>query len=238
LRRTPGTRPPQPARWTSTHARSSATSRNSKTTDDTPLPDSEPTLLTWGLTGNIACGKSAVEALLRERGIPVIDADQVARDVVAPGQPTLEAIAARFGRELLQADGSLDRAALGAIVFADEAARRDLEALTHPPIIAETLRRVASLAAVGHELAVVSAALMVESGSYAGYAGLLVVTCDQQIQLQRLMNRDRLSREDALARVDSQLGQQEKASYADAVVDNSGSLADLELAVGQWLESR
>jgi len=79
---------------------------------------------------------------------------------------------------------------------------------------------------------------MVESGSYAGYAGLLVVTCDQQIQLQRLMNRDRLSREDALARVDSQLGQQEKASYADAVVDNSGSLADLELAVGQWLESR
>jgi dephospho-CoA kinase len=189
------------------------------------------------LTGNIACGKSAVEALLRERGIPVIDADQVARDVVAPGQPTLEAITARFGTELLQADGSLDRAALGGIVFADEAARRDLEALTHPPIIAETLRRVAGLAAAGHELAVVSAALMVESGSYAGYAGLLVVTCDQQVQLQRLTDRDSLSREDALARVDSQLSQQNKASYADAVIDNSGSPADLEWRVVQWLES-
>lgn len=189
------------------------------------------------MTGNIACGKSAVEALLRERGIPVIDADQVARDVVAPGQPTLEAITARFGTELLQADGSLDRAALGGIVFADEAARRDLEALTHPPIIAETLRRVAGLAAAGHELAVVSAALMVESGSYAGYAGLLVVTCDQQVQLQRLTDRDSLSREDALARVDSQLSQQNKASYADAVIDNSGSPADLEWRVVQWLES-
>jgi len=192
-------------------------------------------VLTWGLTGNIACGKSAVEALLLERGIPVIDADQVSRDVVAPGQPTLTAISERFGSDVLGEDGSLNRPALGAIVFQDPQARRDLEAITHPPIIAETLRRLAALSTAGHELAVVSAALMVESGSYRGYAGLLVVTCDEQLQLQRLMARDELSESEARARINSQLSQQEKAAIADQVIDNSGSQLELESKVTTWL---
>ncbi len=193
-------------------------------------------MLTWGLTGNIACGKSAVEALLLERGIPVIDADQVSRDVVSPGQPALAAITERFGRVVLREDGSLNRPALGAIVFQDPQARGDLEAITHPPIIAETLRRLASLSTAGHKLAVVSAALMVESGSYKGYAGLLVVTCDEQLQLQRLMAREELSESEARARIDSQLSQQEKAAIADRVIDNSGNRLELESQVIAWLE--
>jgi len=193
-------------------------------------------VLTWGLTGNIACGKSAVEALLLERGIPVIDADQVSRDVVSPGQPALAAITERFGSAVLREDGSLNRPALGAIVFQDPQARRELEAITHPPIIAETLRRLASLSTAGHKLAVVSAALMVESGSYKGYAGLLVVTCDEQLQLQRLMGRDELSESEARARIDSQLSQEEKAAIADCVIENSGSRLELESQVIAWLE--
>ena len=200
------------------------------------MPGQELALLTWGLTGNIACGKSAVEVLLLERGIPVIDADQVARDVVKAGQATLEAIAQRFGNEVIQADGSLDRPALAAIVFNDASARAELEAITHPPIIAETMRRLASLESAGHKLAVVSAALMVESGSYAGYAGLLVVTCSEKKQLSRLMERDGLSAQDARARMDSQLSQHKKASLADRVLDNSGTPAELELQVCRWLE--
>ncbi len=199
-------------------------------------PDSESTLLTWGLTGNIACGKSAIEALLRERGIPVIDADQVARDVVAPGQPALAAIKACFGDEVILADGSLDRAALGAIVFEDPERRRELESLTHPPIIAETLRRLAGLASAGHRFAVVSAALMVESGSYQSYAGLAVVTCAPAEQLRRVVQRDGLSTAEAQARIDSQLGQDHKAALANVVFDNSGSHADLERQVERWLD--
>jgi len=220
----------------STRERSSATSRNSKTTDGSAQsPDSEPKLLTWGLTGNIACGKSAVEILLRERGIPVIDADQVARDVVAPGQPTLQAISERFGPEVILDDGSLNRPALGAIVFKDSAARRELEAITHPPIIAETMRRLAALDAAGHQAAVVSAALMVESGSHAAYSGLLVVTCPAEQQLGRLMSRDDLSLEEARARIGSQLDPEKKAALADFVIDNSGSLAELSRQVDLWL---
>ena len=161
----------------------------------------------------------------------------MSRDVVALGQATLAAISARFGDAVLQKDGSLNRPALGAIVFKDPHARRDLEAITHPPIIAETLRRVGDLATAGHEIAVVSAALMVESGSYQGYAGLLVVTCTERLQLQRLMARDGLPEREAQARVDSQLSQADKAALADCVIDNGGSLAALTTQVDTWLGS-
>jgi dephospho-CoA kinase len=167
--------------------------------------------------------------------LPVIDADQVSRDVVAPGEATLSAISARFGSAVLQGDGSLDRAALGAIVFEDQEARQDLEALIHPPIIAETMRRIAALAAAGHALAIVSAALMVESGSYKGYAGLLVVTCEEQEQLRRLMARDGLDERQARARIGSQLSQKEKAAVANVIIDNSGERDELEVQVEAWL---
>ncbi len=192
-------------------------------------------MLTYGLTGNIACGKSAVESILREQGIPVIDADQVARDVVAPGQPTLTLISERFGQQILCQDGSLDRGKLGALVFADPSARKDLEAITHPAIISETLQRLQQLEQKGECLAVVSAALMVESGSYRAYAGLLLVTCDVEQQLQRLMTRDGLSQQAASARIDSQMDPASKAELADRTFDNSGPIGALEPQVLSWL---
>jgi len=193
-------------------------------------------LIVWGLTGNIACGKSAVEAVLRAKSIPVIDADHIAREVVEPGQPALAEIAAGFGGGVLLADGRLDRPALAAIVFGDIDARRRLEAITHPRIIGATLERLAQLESEGHVLAVVSAALMIESGSYRNYAGLAVVTCPEHLQLERLQRRDGLSAEDAMGRIRSQRAQGEKAALADVVFDNSRELEDLQAAVIKWLD--
>ncbi|MBN93676.1 MAG: dephospho-CoA kinase [Deltaproteobacteria bacterium] len=192
-------------------------------------------MLVWGLTGNIACGKSAVEDVLRAQGVPVIDADVIARQVVAPGQPALAEIKEAFGSEVLLPDGQLNRAALGDIVFGDGEARQRLEAITHPQIIGRIFESLADLQADGHALAVVSAALMVESGSYRNYAGLAVVTCPEALQLQRLRLRDGLSENDALARIRSQRAQEDKAALADVVFDNSEDLLSLQSAVERWL---
>ncbi len=192
-------------------------------------------MLVWGLTGNIACGKSAVEDVLRAQGVPVIDADVIARQVVAPGQPALAEIKEAFGSEVLLPDGQLNRPALGDIVFGDGEARQRLEAITHPQIIGRIFESLADLQADGHALAVVSAALMVESGSYRNYAGLAVVTCPEALQLQRLRLRDGLSENDALARIRSQRAQEDKAALADVVFDNSEDLLSLQSAVERWL---
>lgn len=184
-----------------------------------------------GLTGGIACGKSAVARMLRARGVPVIDADQVSRRVVAPGEPALEAIAERFGAGVLQADGSLDRAALGAIVFADPAARRALEAITHPAIRARVARWLQDRAAAGEAAAVVEAALLVEGGGYRLYPELIVVTCDPATQLARLQARDGFDAAAARQRLEAQLPAAEKARHATEHIVNDGSLADLEQAV-------
>ena len=189
----------------------------------------------WGLTGNIACGKSTVERMIRDAGVPVIDADQVAREIVEPGSEALGEIVARFGEDVLGPGGRLDRPKLGSIVFSDEAARADLEGITHPRIHACIAEKLGRLAAEGIPLAVVSAALMVESGSYTLYAGIVVVTCPEVTQLARLQSRDGLSRNDALARVQSQLPQSEKAALASRVVDNGGELSDTKDQVEAWL---
>jgi dephospho-CoA kinase len=177
----------------------------------------------WGLTGNIACGKSAVEAMLREAGLPVIDMDRVARDVVEPGRPALHDIRAAFGDEVLHPDGWLDREALGRVIFADAGARKRLEAITHPRIFEQTAAELADLERTGQASAVVSAALMVESGNHVAYHGLAVVTCPEDVQLRRLLARDGADRERALARIRSQLPQADKAALADFVIDNGGA---------------
>ena len=192
-------------------------------------------MIVWGLTGNIACGKSTVEGMLREASVAVIDADQVARDVVAPGEPALGEIVERFGEHVLHDDGSLDRPALGAIVFADPSARAALEAITHPRIHQRTFELLTDLSAQGVPLAVVSAALMIESGSSKNYAGLLVVTCPEEAQLQRLRSRDDFSEADALARIRSQMPQAEKAAQADHVIDNSGNIEATRAQLETWL---
>ena len=190
----------------------------------------------WGLTGNIACGKSAVEAMLRTAGCVVIDADQVARDVVEPGEPGLAEIVEAFGAEMLLPDGSLDRTALGQFVFSDPDARKRLEEITHPRIHTRIAERLGALAQQGCALAVVSAALMVESGSYRNYAGLLVVTCPEDLQIARLRARDGLSEADARSRIDSQLPQGEKVALADEVIDNGGDLSTTGAQVRAWLD--
>lgn len=177
---------------------------------------------TIGLTGGIACGKSTVAALLRARGVPVIDADQVSREVVAPPSPALDEIAARFGPEVIRADGTLDRKALGAKVVGDPAARRDLEAITHPRIRAAIDAALARLAAEGHPMAAVEAALMVETGSYRIYDALLVVSASPEVQLRRLMSREGLDEAAARAWLATQLPLSEKEKVATAVIINDG----------------
>ncbi len=190
----------------------------------------------WSLTGNIGCGKGVVERRLANRGVPVIDADQVAREVVAPGEPALAEVVRVFGPKVLRPDGSLDRPALGARVFADPGRRKALEAILHPAIAARTQERLSVLRSRGHPLAVVSAALSVETGSWRLYDGLLVVTCPEENQRARLMVRDGLDAAAAQARISAQLPQAEKASLASTVFVNDGSVEELGIRVDAWLD--
>ncbi len=184
-------------------------------------------MLRVGLTGSIAVGKSYVSGVLRELGCRVVDADEVARRVVEPGTEGLRRVVEAFGAEVLRADGTLDRARLGAAVFGDEGKRRLLNSLLHPLIIAEqdeTLRRWEQEEPRG--IGVVDAALMIESGGHARFDRLVVVHCRPEVQLERLMRRNGLTREEAAARVAAQMPQGEKLRYADFKIDTSGGYED------------
>jgi dephospho-CoA kinase len=179
-----------------------------------------------GLTGGIATGKSTVAAAFRDLGAVVIDADVLAREVVEPGQPAYEEIVAAFGRGILDADGRIDRKALGAVVFADPVERRRLEAITHPRIRERLRAKLAELAERGFEGVVIfDAALMIESGNYRQMDRLVVVVASEEAQLERQRARDRTSAEDAARRIRSQMPLAQKAELADHVIDNSGDLA-------------
>jgi len=187
-----------------------------------------------GLTGNIGSGKSTVARMLGELGADVIDADQVARDVVKPGLPAFDEIVAEFGPVSLAKDGTIDRKALGAHVFGDPLARRRLEAITHPRIAMETQRRIgASKAAV----VVYEATLLVENGIHKGLDGLIVVTSPEAQQVARVVARDGMAEEEVERRLAAQLPAAKKAAEADWVVKNEGSLADLQRQVeAVWKE--
>ena len=180
----------------------------------------------WGLTGNIGSRKTTVGRMLSARGIPVVDADQVAREVVEPGRPALREIASRFPGVLLP-DGSLDRKALAARVFADPAEREALNRIVHPRIAEEVAGRMAALAAAGEKIAVYEAALIVENRLQQGLDGLIVVSAPPETQIARLRLREGMSEGEARARIASQLTQVEKARHATVVIDNSGSEAEL-----------
>lgn len=201
-----------------------------------------------GLTGGIATGKSTFSALLRARGAPVVDADALARAVVAPGSATLAEIARAFGPELLQADGSLDRKRLGDRVFADPAARRRLEAITHPAIRAAMLAETLRLAGEGHALVFYDAPLLYEVGLDAVLDAVVVVWAPPELQRRRLVDRDGLSPAEADARLAAQLPVDDKAARADVVIENVGAegelgpkadrlLADLRQGLGRRLPS-
>ena len=179
-------------------------------------------MLRVGLTGSIAVGKSYVAGVLRELGCRVMDADETARAVVAAGTPGLRAVAETFGGEVIAADGTLDRARLGRIVFADERKRLLLNSLLHPYIIEAQDAQLRSWEAEdAHGVAVVDAALMIESGGYRRFDKLIVVHCRPEIQLERLMRRNNLTEAEASARVQSQMPQDEKKRYADYLIDTS-----------------
>ena len=178
-----------------------------------------------GLTGGIATGKSTVAETLRALGAEVIDADQLAREVVAPGEPALTEIVREFG-EVRNADGTLDRKKLGAIVFNDTARRKRLEAITHPAIRERFLTRLAELQARGFEgLVFFDAPVMIESGNYRNMDRLVVVFTDEATQRERLVARDGMAPTEARARMATQMPVVDKAKLADYVIDNTGDRA-------------
>ena len=184
-------------------------------------------MLKVGLTGSIAVGKSFVLRTLAELGCHVIDADDIARTVVAPGSAGLKSVTQAFGEGFLQPDGALDRAKLGSIVFSDEQRRAQLNSILHPLIIAaqdDQIREIESQDPTG--IVVIDAALMIESGGYRRLDKLIVVHCRPEIQLDRLMSRENLSREAAEQRIASQMPQAEKIKYADFLIDTSEGFED------------
>jgi len=190
-----------------------------------------------GLTGGIASGKSTVAARWRERGVRVIDADVVAREVVAPGEPALAAIARTFGEELLLPDGSLDRARLGAIVFADAGALKRLNALTHPAILARVGAALASAQREGLPWIVYEAALILENGLSPGLTRLVAVITEPARQIERAMARDRLDERAARQRLAAQTDNEARRRAADLVIDNDGSLDDLLAAADRAFDA-
>jgi dephospho-CoA kinase len=196
-------------------------------TEAPPRPSRRAPTAVIGLTGGIACGKSTVAARLRERGALIIDADQVAREVVAPGEPALAAVVKAFGAELLLPDGQLDRAALGKRVFADPAQRRQLEALTHPAILARTGRHLAEAQRAGWPWVIYEAALILENRAEAGLTGLAVVLCPPGLQRARLMARSGLDEAEADRRIAAQTDDARRIAAATWRIDNDGGLAHL-----------
>jgi dephospho-CoA kinase len=179
-------------------------------------------MLRVGLTGSIAVGKSFVASVFKELGCRVLDADDTAREVVEPGTAGLKAIVERFGEEVLSPDGTLNRKRLGELVFGNEVLRVELNALLHPRIIErqdEILRNWEQIDPNG--IGIVDAALMIESGGYKRFDKLVVVHCRPEVQLERLMLRNGLSREEAQKRIASQMPQEEKQRYADYLIDTS-----------------
>jgi dephospho-CoA kinase len=179
-------------------------------------------MLKVGLTGSIAVGKSFVSNVFRESGVDVLDADLTAREVVAPGTPGLDAIREEFGDSVITANGGLDRAKLGELVFTDQEKRAKLNAIVHPLVIAEQdewLKEKEREMPGG--IAMIDAALMIESGGSDRFDKIIVVWCREEIQLKRLMERNGLSEEDAKRRITTQMSQEEKKGYGDFLIDTS-----------------
>lgn len=190
-----------------------------------------------GLTGGIACGKSTVAAMLVDRGAILIDADAISREVVLPGSPALSRIVSRFGLDMLQSDGTLNRKKLGETVFADETSRKDLEDILHPAIRSTMWERMKE-GETRHpdKLVVVDVPLLYESGLQDNFQEVLVVYVPRDIQLHRLMERDHLSREQAESRLAAQMPIEEKKKLADILIRNDGVREETERQIEQfWL---
>lgn len=187
-------------------------------------------MLLIGLTGGIASGKSTVAARFAAEGVAIIDADVLAREVVAGGTEGFDAVVERFGEQVVGADGQLDRPALGRTVFGDEAARRDLEGIIHPRVRAATLERIAELDAAGADAVVHDVPLLVEAGLADSYPVIVVVAASEEHQVERLVRDRGMDPDDARARIASQAPLADKLAVATHVIRNDGTRAELEAA--------
>lgn len=193
-----------------------------------------------GLSGGIGSGKSTVTRILDELGATTIDADAIVHEQQAAGQPMLAEIAAAFGDDVLSSDGTLDREALGAIVFRDEKARARLGAITHPPVIAEMMRRAKAAVEAARPLIVLDIPLLFEgrvngrgSGSIMDFDETLCVWVSREVQIERTMARDACTAEEAERRIAAQLPIDEKRKMADHVIDNSGTIEQTRVQVAE-----
>ncbi len=187
-----------------------------------------------GLTGGVASGKSSVSGILRELGAVVIDADQLAREVVAKGTPGLERVIEAFGPDVLTADGDLDRAKVGSIVFADEDQRRVLEAIVHPLVF----ERIVALeeAADQADLVVHDIPLLAESGRAGTFDAVIVVDAPADVQIDRMVRHRGWTREEAAARIAAQASREDRRAVATYLIDNTGTLDDLRQRVTEVVE--
>jgi dephospho-CoA kinase len=188
-----------------------------------------------GLTGGIATGKSTVTAMLRERGIPVIDADQIAREVVEPGKPAYEAIVRHFGRDILLADGQINRKKLGEIVFSDEAERQKLNAIVHPEVRRVMREEAEAAERNGAAIVFMDIPLLFESKLQHMVDKIVVVYAPASVQLARMIERDELDEEQAHKRLRAQWPIEQKKRLADFLIDNTGTREETERQVERLL---
>lgn len=181
-------------------------------------------MIKLGLTGGIATGKSTVSAYIRELGIPVIDADVTAREIVEPGEPAYDDIVSYFGPEILQADGTLNRAALGKIVFSYAEKLAKLNEFTHPRVFQRTQEKTATLVATGADVIVYDIPLLFEANRPDSFDAIMVVTIPRTLQIQRLMARNHFDEQEAVKRIEAQMPMAEKEARADYVIYNDGDL--------------
>ncbi|MCF4007040.1 dephospho-CoA kinase [Corynebacterium uropygiale] len=193
-------------------------------------------MLTIGLTGGIGSGKSTVSALLRERGLTVIDADQIARDIVEPDQPAFAELVAHFGEGIIGDDGHLNRPELARLAFAAPEETAVLNQITHPRITEETARRFAEAAARGERAVVYDMPLLIENGHDKDMDLVVVVEVDRAERIRRLVQTRGLAEEDVRRRMAAQASDGERRAAADVVIDNNGAIADLEPAIDALLE--
>ncbi|WP_432352192.1 dephospho-CoA kinase [Sporosarcina sp. A2] len=181
-----------------------------------------------GLTGSIASGKSTVATFLKERGYPVVDADQIARIVVEPGTPVLKEIESVFGAEVIQNDGSMNRAMVGKLIFNDSQKRGQLNAIIHPAIRKELIAQKEAYLVAGAPTVILDIPLLFENKLYDYVENILVVSVTPEVQMERLMKRNEFTEEEAASRIASQLPMVTKESRADAVIDNNGTVEETE----------
>ncbi|WP_025783752.1 dephospho-CoA kinase [Sporosarcina sp. D27] len=184
-----------------------------------------------GLTGSIASGKSTVANLLKDRGYPVVDADEIARLVVEPGSPVLKEIETVFGREVIREDGSMDRAVMGQLIFGDDKKREQLNNMIHPAIRKELIAQKEAHLAAGAKTVILDIPLLFENKLHDYVEKILVVSVTPEVQKERLMSRNQLSEQEADSRIASQLPMEFKEQGADAVIDNNGKLVETERQV-------